>query len=580
MSFIPGKAKIAYWYTWAVAAFVAALSLPAFHGVSKTQVSFYEVNLNGQVMGRVDTKEEAECYLREARRALYRDVTSASGNENGGSSDSGLVHISFSGAGASEFLGGRVGTARITRETPKVNLTYAEANMTYTENYDLVGYASPKKEVVSAMEQVLKDSVTSQKQVAYTMKINHYIVTLASVDDVEEVLQAALDKYDISHSFEAELVSDNSSQLNVLTAGVTSRVEKLTETMEANKISYSAAELPGAGLFEAFKSAEEEGEETAANANRDFGDFELGLINMEFEDPIEVVQTYVPASVIEDTQAAIEEVTKDQATNQIYEVKSGDTLSEISEKFDMTIEDLVAMNTILESGNSVIRVGDELTISIPEPELAVIRVEEKCYEEYYDAPIEYVYNDEWYSNQTKTLQQPSSGHRKVVALVTYRNDNVAETDIIKESVGTQAVPKIVEKGTKIPPTYIWPVSGGRISSGFGYRKKPNAKGATAYHQGLDIAVPTGTAVMASCGGTVIKAGWNGGYGNLVCIRHPDGRETRYAHLSKILVSVGQSVSQGQKIALSGNTGASTGPHLHFEIRIGGSPYNPLNYLSY
>ena len=574
MSFIPGKAKIAYWKVCTLAAFAAALCLPAFHKVEKNTVSFYEINLNGQVMGRVDTKEEAESYLRQARRNLYTEMTDASAK----ASAEDAVHIQYSGAGAVEFLGGRVGTVKINREKPAVHLTYAEANMTLTENYDLTGKASSGKTVVDNMVQVLKDSVTSQKQVAYTMKINHYIVTLASVDDVEEVLQAALDKYDISHSFEAELVQDNTSQLNVLTAGVTARVEKLTENLQSAKISTSTLDLPQAGLFAGLLQAEEEGKEAAKAANMDFDDFELGLVSMKFEDPIEVVQTYVPTSVIADTQEAIEEVTKDQATNQIYEVKSGDTLSEISEQFGMTIDDLVAMNTMLESGSSMIRVGDELTISIPEPELAVIRVEEKCYEEYYDAPVEYVYNDDWYSNQTQTLQQPSSGHRKVVALVTYRNDNVAQTDIIKEAVGTQAVPKIVEKGTKIPPTYIWPAYG-RISSGFGYRKKPNAKGATAYHQGLDIAVPTGTAVMASCGGTVIKAGWSGGYGNLVCIRHPDGRETRYAHLSRILVSVGQTVSQGQKIALSGNTGASTGPHLHFEIRIGGTPYNPLNYLS-
>ena len=85
--------------------------------------------------------------------------------------------------------------------------------------------------------------------------------------------------------------------------------------------------------------------------------------------------------------------------------------------------------------------------------------------------------------------------------------------------------------------------------------------------------------MASCGGTVTKAGWGSGYGYCVYISHPGGRETRYAHLSKVLVSVGQQVSQGQKIALSGNTGVSTGPHLHFEVRIGGNAVNPLTVLN-
>ena len=96
---------------------------------------------------------------------------------------------------------------------------------------------------------------------------------------------------------------------------------------------------------------------------------------------------------------------------------------------------------------------------------------------------------------------------------------------------------------------------------------------------MDYACSIGTTVFASSAGTVVQAGYNsGGYGNNVVISHPDGRMTRYAHNSKILVHVGQHVEQGEPIALSGNTGRSTGPHLHFEIYINGSPVNPLKYI--
>jgi murein DD-endopeptidase MepM/ murein hydrolase activator NlpD len=99
------------------------------------------------------------------------------------------------------------------------------------------------------------------------------------------------------------------------------------------------------------------------------------------------------------------------------------------------------------------------------------------------------------------------------------------------------------------------------------------------HEGIDWSCPVGTAVKASCAGTIASAGWSNGYGYCITITHSDGKQTRYGHLSKILVSAGDKVTQGEKIALSGNTGRSTGPHVHFEIIVGGSQVNPLNYLN-
>jgi murein DD-endopeptidase MepM/ murein hydrolase activator NlpD len=100
----------------------------------------------------------------------------------------------------------------------------------------------------------------------------------------------------------------------------------------------------------------------------------------------------------------------------------------------------------------------------------------------------------------------------------------------------------------------------------------------ACHPGIDIAVPTGTPIRAAAGGRVAIAGWVGGYGNYTCIQHSASLSSCYGHQSSIQVSVGQTVSQGQVIGLSGSTGNSTGPHLHFEARINGSVVNPMNYL--
>jgi len=124
---------------------------------------------------------------------------------------------------------------------------------------------------------------------------------------------------------------------------------------------------------------------------------------------------------------------------------------------------------------------------------------------------------------------------------------------------------------------IWPARG-RISSPFGWRTHPVLK-TKKYHSGIDIAVPTGTPVLAADDGVVLVSGWRGGYGYFVAIDHGKSISTCYGHNSQLLVKVGEKVTKGQRVALSGNTGLSTGPHLHFEVRVNGTPTNPLQYLN-
>lgn len=118
--------------------------------------------------------------------------------------------------------------------------------------------------------------------------------------------------------------------------------------------------------------------------------------------------------------------------------------------------------------------------------------------------------------------------------------------------------------------FIWPVNGA-VVSGFGMRWG-------RLHEGIDISALTGTPIWAAAAGTVIHAGWLGGYGNLVVLDHGNGLATAYAHASAILVAVGQQVSQGETVSLVGSTGNSSGPHLHFEVRVNGVAVDPLLYL--
>ncbi len=122
-----------------------------------------------------------------------------------------------------------------------------------------------------------------------------------------------------------------------------------------------------------------------------------------------------------------------------------------------------------------------------------------------------------------------------------------------------------------------PLNTATFTSGYGVRSDP-FRGQAAMHAGIDLAAPTGTAVYATADGMVEHAAWEGGYGNMVEIEHGKGLATRFGHLSRILVHPGQMVHRGDLIALVGSTGRSTGPHLHYEVRIDGHAVNPVPFL--
>jgi len=149
--------------------------------------------------------------------------------------------------------------------------------------------------------------------------------------------------------------------------------------------------------------------------------------------------------------------------------------------------------------------------------------------------------------------------------------SAALADKIRSAQGIPSAPSgNVATGTASSAGLVWPVNGA-ITSGYGPRWG-------RMHEGLDIAGGSGTPIGAAKAGTVILAGWSGGYGNLVVVDHGGGLSTAYAHLSSISVSVGQSVGQGSVVGGMGTTGNSTGVHLHFEVRVNGAAVNPLGYL--
>lgn len=503
---------------------VCALLLPSYTPFEKTGVNLYEVWLNDVRMGTVTDMDRLDLLFNEARKqTVYHNGTD--------------------------------------------NLTLMDLKLSTKPMEVLWAKASSDGELLENMQAVMESSIMETLHRSYTVKINETAVNLGSIEDVDRLLEYAIEPYDKENKYDIRLVLDNDREVNVLKANVAPKDE--SEAMAVHESVGSAGiEKELDSIFGSIEPAYE----------KTFEDYENGLVNVGFADKIEVVEAYLLEDEIQTVDEAADRVTKEQETQVIYKVAAGDTLSQICMDNNIPMEELIAINDALKDENTMIRVDQELVITVPEPDLSILWTDEKVLVEDYEAEVQYIYNDDWYTTQTKTLQEPSAGRRKVAVAISYRNNEETGREILKEEVYAEAVPKIVEKGTKIPPTYIKPIYGGRMSSGFGARSAPT-KGASTYHKGIDWAVPIGTAVVASNAGTVTQAGWASGYGYAVYIRHDDGRETRYGHLSKVLVKAGQRVSQNQRIALSGNSGRSTGPHLHFEIRINGAAVNPLKYLN-
>lgn len=419
-----------------------------------------------------------------------------------------------------------------------------------------------ENELKEAVENILSEKNAEEKQRVYTVAIDEYRANFATMDEVESFLEKVKASADAADEYGAVIADQGSHVSGILTASLARR--DAGAAADEKVLEEAQASLPQAGISAYVICTLEEA----------FADpkatYETGILDMEFVERVNVFENYVDADQIADVDEQVAEVTKEKESNKIYVVESGDCLSVIALDHDTKVADIMALNG-LENADSL-REGQELIIAVPEPDLKIRLTVGEVYEEDYEEEPVIKENDSWYTNQEEVLEEGVAGHRERNDIVVYENGAEVSRELAHQKIMTAAKAAVVERGTIVPPTYIKPLAGGRFTSGFGRRWG-------RMHKGVDWACPIGTTVYASCAGTVIQASYNGGYGNNVVISHADGRLTRYAHNSKLLVKVGQKVEQGEPIALSGSTGRSTGPHVHFEIYIGGAAVNPLKYIS-
>ncbi|HEU5138751.1 MAG TPA: M23 family metallopeptidase [Bacillales bacterium] len=273
---------------------------------------------------------------------------------------------------------------------------------------------------------------------------------------------------------------------------------------------------------------------------------------------------------------AVRKLSKNKVKEQTYTVKEGDALSGIANQFDLSVEELAALNPDLNE-DELLHIGDEVTVTAPEPFVKVVVKKAKTFNKAIPYETKVKKDDSMYKGDSKVVQEGKPGEKKVRYLITVKNGEVTGKQVDKETVLEEPTEKVVVEGTKVIPSrgtgdFTWPTIGGYISSYMGMRWGD-------FHKGIDIARPSNRAILAADNGTVVSAGWNDdGYGNRVVINHNNGFKTTYNHMSKILVHVGETVRKGEQIGVMGTTGDSTGIHLHFEVYRNGHLVNPMGYL--
>lgn len=277
---------------------------------------------------------------------------------------------------------------------------------------------------------------------------------------------------------------------------------------------------------------------------------------------------------IETKEKALEYMMTGAVEKKIHLVKSGETFSEIAKMYGMKQSDLKISNPDVVPEK--LHIDQEICLNQIVPLVTVQTTEVAQYIEEIPFEIQYENTANLYKNEQTVKSRGANGEKDVVAEIVRNNGIEVSRKEISSTILSEPVPQVVLMGTKEPPpligtgTLIYPIRG-TLTSRYGTRWG-------RLHSGIDLAAPTGTHIKAADGGKVTFSGYNGALGYMVAIDHGGGRVTWYGHCSKLHVKKGERVYQGQHIANVGNTGRSTGPHVHFEVHINGKTKNPLNYL--
>lgn len=309
----------------------------------------------------------------------------------------------------------------------------------------------------------------------------------------------------------------------------------------------------------------------------------------EFVQEVEVVDGLYPISSIVSAEDMKDYLTSESVVAKHYTVQAGETLGTVARKNNMTLAELRAMNSDYQD-TDMVHIGDELLVQRPQPYLRVQVIRTLKYSEEIAFETEKIQDSKQYVTYEKVKTKGVKGSKDVVAEVTLVDGVEQSRQIISETVTKEPVTQVVVVGTKkvVASSGTSVVVGDGVTTGQFVWPVPichnTSRGFRSGHGALDICNGPVTVnkkpFIAADGGVVVEAskGWNGGYGNMVRIRHSNGYETLYAHCYSLNVVKGQKVTKGQQLGLIGSTGSSTGPHLHFEVRLNGKKIDPMQFF--
>ena len=330
-----------------------------------------------------------------------------------------------------------------------------------------------------------------------------------------------------------------------------------------------------------FLASRSQAEEVLENVKRSYlpNSDQYTILNTEFVEPVSLVSEEIPVTRLGTQEQAFRTLTQGREPLREHRVQSGESYWSIANKNNMTADELKRING---ANNDMLRIGQVLRLNNPKPLLSVkLKVSAVLQE---DIPYDTIYRDnsEAWQGQNRVLHAGAPGTMKVEYEIDIINGFAIEQKVLSQTVIARPVSRVVENGTRVivasradtintdSGALSWPIRS-KVTSSFGRR-------GNGFHSGVDIQAKTGDPVYSAAAGTVTAARNNAGYGLMVSVDHGDGLSTVYAHLSQISVSSGQQIGRQELVGLAGSTGRTSGPHLHFEVRLGGSPENPVAYL--